>query len=218
MGHGGWAALLTRSSRLSTDVLLPRLTSEADSDASYSMHWRLNSAFTSRVRPEHRAWSLVCVGRYSLTFLLGTMAPQWSDGVIAYEEISLPTSCLAHSNNCTVAPFGTLVDARRVRFRPSWDCAKMQNMSHSTGLAFWHPVKQIHCETSTQDSFLSDHDPFVPVPPPSPPVVPPTMPEAAAAEFSFKRAPTTFVVSKPKTTSYGANRAWKVRSAKTIPG
>ena len=125
VGRGGWAALLTRASHMQTDVLLPRLTRETDSDPHYRTHWQLNSGFTRNVPAEQRAWSLVCVGRYSLNFLLGVMTPQWTDGVIAYEEIFLPTSCLANAN-CSVADFGTLVDGRGVRFRPAWECEHVQ--------------------------------------------------------------------------------------------
>ena len=198
VGNGGWAALLSRTSHLSTDVLLPQLTLEADSDADYAEHWQLNRDFTKNVPPAQRAWSLVCIGRYSLTFIREVMWPQWTHGVLAYEEIFLPTSCLAYSGgNCSVGDFGTLVDARRVRYRPEWECAPFLRAAHSRGgLQFWHPVKDAECISRAlsledqQVSYDAAWRKLAPLPPPSPPSVP----SALGAEPEARRP---FVFRQP---------------------
>lgn len=184
-GHGGWAALLARAARLSTDVLLPRLTRESDSDGRYRSHWQLNSAYTRHVDPSLRAWSLVCVGRYSLAFLHDIMTPQWEAGVLAYEEIFLPTSCLARGNNCSVDGFGTLVEARHVRYRPTWECEHVHERAAVGSLAFWHPIKEANC-TPGHSARHDAADFSAPLPPPSPPVSPPVLPEGAMKEFVFR--------------------------------
>lgn len=191
VGHGGWTALLMRAGKLSTDVLLPHLTSESMSDASYDTHWQLNRGFTHHVPREQRAWSLVSVGRYSRAFLLDIMWPQWEAGVLAYEEIFLPTSCLAHRGNCTIRDFGSLVDARHVRYRPNWNCAPLlqQLVSGVKDLALWHPVKDADCTSRIHKQARVrnvDWRPFQPLPPPSPPALPPSPPKGhSAATFVF---------------------------------
>ena len=194
VGYGGWSALLSGTSRLSTDVLLPKLTLEADSDADYAEHWHINRDFTKNVPPAQRAWSLVSIGRYSLTFIREVMWPQWARGVLAYEEIFLPTSCLAYSaGNCSVGDFGTLVDARRVRYRPEWECAPFLRAAQSRGgLQLWHPVKDAECISralSLEDQKVS-YDAareLVPLalPPPSPPSVPSARDDEPEARRSF---------------------------------
>ena len=184
VGIGGWAALLSRASKVQTDVLLPRLISEADSEPTYT-HWQLNKAFTERVPPRSRAWSLVCVGRYSLAFLLQIMWPQWAEGMLAYEEIFLPTSCLARRGSCSIATFGALVDAKHVRYRPPYDCVEFQRGANARPgtLAFWHPLKDAQCvdRVHASQNDVSDAKwrglPFLPLPPPSPPRPPPIAPQ-----------------------------------------
>lgn len=218
VGHGGWSTLLARAAHLSTDVMLPRLTLEGDSDARYRTHWQLNSAYTRHVPPSERAWSLVCVGRYSLAFLHNVMTPQWAEGVLAYEEIFLPTSCLAHrAENCTAGDFGTLVDARAVRFRPAWECERVQERGGN--LAFWHPIKEAGCAAGheAQHATLPQGDAlYTPLPPPSPPVSPPVMPEEAAKEFVFRggvrEEPLVSRIVKP-TSQRSYRDAWKARLA-----
>ena len=145
-GGGGWASLLMQSSRHRADVLLPMVTTEADTDEHY-VHWENNRGWVKSVAPERRVWSLVCVGRFSLHFLLSIMWPQWSEGRLVYEEIFLPTSCHAHQN-CTLADnFGGLADAQRIRFRPIWSCEELRlHLRESTSWpTFWHPVKDQSC-------------------------------------------------------------------------
>ena len=95
--------------------------------------------------------SLVCVGRYSLAFIRHVMWPQWTDGTLAYEEIFLPTSCFAaRGGNCSVVTFGSLVDARRVVFRPYWDCSLFRPTWSSPTLELWHPIKDAACVAAKQ--------------------------------------------------------------------
>lgn len=182
VGAGGWAALMERASRMRADVLLPQITLQANSEPEYT-HWLSNRAYAETVQPSKRAWSLVCVGRYSLAFIRNVMWPQWADGTLAYEEIFLPTSCLA-ARNCSVATFGSLVDARHVVFRPFWDCSQFRPAWSSPTLELWHPIKDAACVAAKHAWAEADgawsSGALQPLPPPSPPSSPPHDPRSTA--------------------------------------
>lgn len=95
----------------------------------------------------HQASALVCVGRFSSNFLR-IMERKWLAGVIGYEEILLPTSCIS-ARDCEVAPFGlrAKIGVRHIRFRPTFDCNDfLQALRAETG-ELWHPVKNRSCYT-----------------------------------------------------------------------
>jgi hypothetical protein len=222
VGSGGWAALMARSPRMHADVLLPELTFQNRSarlERVLYSHWELNKQYVESIEPAQRAWSLVCVGRYSRHFILDVMWPQWANGTLVYEEIFLPTSCLARAD-CSVSSFGSLVDVRHVRYRPPWECDEWVRKAHRhSHLAFWHPVKDTTCaqasmlETGVRRAFDVRLDAQA-LPPPSPPKSPPRAPPGFFGSgalygngaktnhaFLFKTPPPKF---RP-----GAPRHWK---------
>ena len=158
------ASLFSRTAALTTaDVVLPRVRSTSASPL-YSAHLVKNMHILKNVPEQKRVWSLVCVGRYSVDFLMRVMHPLWTSGTIGYEEIFLPVSCLTDAR-CTLASLASPVskarssavtyldvapehriDASLVRFRPSWSCADAQR---ACGESAWHglvhPVKERAC-------------------------------------------------------------------------
>ena len=158
------AGLFSRTAALTTaDLVLPRVRATSASPM-YSAHLVKNMHILKRVPEQKRVWSLVCVGRYSVDFLMRVMRPLWTSGTIGYEEIFLPVSCLADAR-CTLASLTSpvskarssavtyldaspahRVDASLVRFRPSWSCADARRTcGESTWHGFVHPVKERAC-------------------------------------------------------------------------
>ena len=158
------SSLFSRTAALtSADLVLPRVRATSASPM-YAAHLVKNMHILKHVPGEKRVWSLVCVGRYSLDFLIRVMQPLWTSGTIGYEEIFLPVSCLADTR-CTLAslaspaskarssavtyldvPPAQRVDASHVRFRPSWSCAEARRACRKSGWhGFLHPVKDRAC-------------------------------------------------------------------------
>ena len=104
---------------------------------------------------EHRVWALVCVGRFSRSFLHTMAAAWWEQGNAVFEEISLPSTCLA-APNCTLAQFATNRSARaaKVKFRPAQNCTAFLRARELNTNELWHPVKQRTCYAR----WLSRHD------------------------------------------------------------
>lgn len=218
VGVGGWAALISRSARMSHDLLLPYLTFQNRSgprERALYVHWDLNKRYVDSIAPAYRAWSLVCVGRYSRHFILDIMWPQWAQGTLVYEEIFLPTSCLARAD-CSVSNFGSLVDTRHVRYRPQWECDEWaRKAARRLHLVFWHPVKDVTCALAnaldarkhqTFDARLDAEAQPPPSPPRSPPRAPPGYYGSGALygngaktnhDFLFKTPPPKFRPGAP---------------------
>ena len=116
-------------------------------------HFVKNEEYFRRLRLPRAAqsWALVVIGRFSPRFL-GLMRRQWEDGDVAYEEISLATTCLA-TPPCCVTSFNKATRGRvspaRVRFQPSWRCERVAAARARDGagepIALFHPVKNRSC-------------------------------------------------------------------------
>lgn len=161
---GSWATLLERTDPMTishhpgrtttrdADVLLPRVTLQ-DHDPGYP-HWAFNHEYLKTVPSSKRAYSLVSIGRYSLRFL-GHMALRWAAGLLVYEEILLPTTCLVlGTSKCKLGMFSTLKRAAageegRVadyfRYKPAWDCGQFLRSAARGTQDIWHPVKHRSC-------------------------------------------------------------------------
>ena len=125
-------------------------------------HWDRNTELLSTVPERHRVWALVSVGRFSVRFVREIMAPRWAAGVLGYEEILLPTTCL-NTSGCRLAHFNPwrTVNATRVWFRVgnrtwavsdpdlvvngSFPCEDALRARTVPTLELWHPVKQRGC-------------------------------------------------------------------------
>lgn len=224
VGVGGWATLMSRAESMQADVLLPKLTMQAKSgpaDRHLYTHWDLNHKYVESIEPSQRAWSLVSVGRYSVHFILDVMAPQWANGTLVYEEIFLPTSCLARSD-CSVAGFGNLVDARHVRYRPQWECVDFARQaslsSRPNTFAFWHPVKDSSCITAKHIVDEADGEwrqlPLKePMPPPSPPISPPRQPPGYYGDEGKTNRP--FLFSRPPA-KVRPGKGWRMANLTTV--
>eukprot|EP00316_Scyphosphaera_apsteinii_P002260 CAMPEP_0119307680 /NCGR_PEP_ID=MMETSP1333-20130426/8104_1 /TAXON_ID=418940 /ORGANISM="Scyphosphaera apsteinii, Strain RCC1455" /LENGTH=304 /DNA_ID=CAMNT_0007311275 /DNA_START=49 /DNA_END=960 /DNA_ORIENTATION=- len=143
---GRISALIGGMANVHADVLLPKLISwERNSDYT---HWKKNAPFLKQVPPNKWVWSLVSIGRYSTTFIQHKMAPQWAAGIVAYEEISLPVTCLK-SADCTLKPLGTStkphVNMSQFRFRPEHNCSDFLAAVQASRFGLWHPVKEREC-------------------------------------------------------------------------
>lgn len=135
------------------DVLLPHIQSEAQNPG--WPHWRRNEwgtgAMLKGIPAAQRLMSLVPIGRYSLRFLNITMAGAWwARGRIGYEEISLPTACASASSQeqCTLENFYTTAkihSAKRVIYRPVWECEAFLTARQQETHELWHPVKNRSC-------------------------------------------------------------------------
>uniref|UniRef100_A0A7S3ATT2 Hexosyltransferase n=1 Tax=Haptolina ericina TaxID=156174 RepID=A0A7S3ATT2_9EUKA len=136
--------LLSQAKAMRSDVLLPGARDEGEV-LNYG-HFNLNRAALTGVPQHKRVWSLVCVGRFSVKFLLQVMAPRWAAGGAAYEEIHLPVSCL-NSSDCTYANLDleTSVSPAKVRYTPEWQCSTFLEARERATLELWHPVKDREC-------------------------------------------------------------------------
>ena len=167
------ARLVSRTAALtSADVLLPRIRLTSKSPL-YTRHVVHNMHLLKDVPNKKRVWSLVCLGRFSVDFLLRVMAPRWGSGTIAYEEIFLPVACLMDAR-CTLASLASpeIRDARaqsvaylsdvtsqaawarskHVRFRPAWRCSDFMRQCENSSADFFHPVKDADCVFSGEES------------------------------------------------------------------
>mgnify|MGYP006146508961 CR=1 FL=1 len=105
----------------------------------------LSEAILHNVPHESHAYALVCAGRFSVNFLR-LMSAKWQAGVIGYEEILLPTTCIMEPN-CTVAPFGARakIGVKHIRYRPDHPCEKFLDAYQANEGELWHPVKNRSC-------------------------------------------------------------------------
>jgi hypothetical protein len=150
--------LISLASKDGADVLLPHAYLEEEVAYRYPHFARQN--FLADVPAGNRVFALVCIGRYSRSFLLGTMVRRWERGVVGYEEILLPTTCL-NSTGCKLSGFNGWENAagNHVTFRVAdkcvrnnctgrfWDCEEYlhdRRLKNGT-LDLWHPVKERGC-------------------------------------------------------------------------
>ena len=96
------------------DVLLPYIYSRNHTERKQPKypHFVKNEEYFRRLRLPRAAqsWALVVIGRFSPRFL-GLMRRQWEEGDVAYEEISLATTCLA-TPPCRVTSFNKATRGR----------------------------------------------------------------------------------------------------------
>ena len=106
------------------------------------------------------------IGRYSVRFLRDVMRPKWEAGSAGYEEITIPSFCLADGGRadkgCKLHAFsrGRSVDGRHVIYKPDWGCLEFlaaRTFRNGTN-EIWHPVKRRRCvaaASSALSCFLS---------------------------------------------------------------
>ena len=144
---GPLATMLELARPVRADVLLPHIESERQNPT--WPHWKRNAPLLVGVPAEKRLMSLVPVGRYSWRFLNGTMAARWSEGYFGYEEITLPTACAtSHATPCALESLhanAKIRSAKRVVFRPVWDCSDFLAARQRQTYELWHPVKNRSC-------------------------------------------------------------------------
>ena len=211
------------------DVVLPNLRGEWQ--PGWLNFFNRDLQLFNGVAHHHRVWSLVCLGRFSMRFLL-LMAHKWRSGQIGYEEVFLPISCLNASDfSCTLHSIGAglasddgiIVRAVHVQFRPRWNCTQFLSFAYRRRrsydrLDFFHPVKARGCladyldgePTVTAIASATHAPPPAPPPPPSPPLPPPLQRRAKAKPF-------VFATSGSSRRSYGLHRA-SLRDGNTMHG
>lgn len=140
---GNMQTLLNISAAITADVLLPEYLRHTSSP-SYP-HWANNLEFLSRVPKAKWAWSLVSIGRYSRRYITDIMPRSWTSMGVAYEEISIPVSCLMETG-CTLASFrkGSPLGAH-IRYQPVYRCQEALRARMRCENEIWHPVKDREC-------------------------------------------------------------------------
>ena len=140
---GNLQTLLNISAAITADVLLPEYMRQISSP-SYP-HWANNLEYLSRVPKAKWAWSLVSIGRYSRRYITDIMPRSWTSMGVAYEEISIPVSCLMETG-CTLASFrkGSPLGAH-IRFQPRYRCQEALRARMRCKNEIWHPVKDREC-------------------------------------------------------------------------
>ena len=146
---GSIDALLELSARDEADVLLPATRSREEQP--HYPHWRSNDDLVQGL--PKAVYALVPIGRYSVHFLRDVMRPKWEAGEAGYEEITLPSFCLADGGRadkgCRLHAFsrGRSVDGRHVIYKPDWGCLEFlaaRTFRNGTN-ELWHPVKRLRC-------------------------------------------------------------------------
>ena len=163
LGPGGIGGMVERASSIQADVLLPRLTTRAAAETHRYAHFRRNERYLLRHPPWSHLWSLVSIGRYSVHFLRDLMLPQWQQGQICYEEVSLPTTCRA-SPNCTLKTLDEAFDVRHLQYRAPhaegrwWSCRHFTSIGTQRSRCgrpeLWHPMKDRRCLVAAYEAHL----------------------------------------------------------------
>ena len=159
--------MLRLAARDDADVLLPYYTKQANSPG-YG-HWWHNEAIANEVPAALRVYSLVSIGRYSSRFL-ASMARRWAQGVIGYEEISLPVTCAMLNHTAGRSPHGwpcrlghftstRSITPNHFRFRPDHPCDDFLAARQQSEGDVWHPVKERRCFVK----WLEEHDKGEPI-------------------------------------------------------
>ena len=151
LGPFGFGGMVERASAIAADVLLPPPMPRHIVEAQYSyVHFRRNRQWLERFPARAHAFALVSIGRYSLAFLRDLMAPQWRQGAICYEEVSLATTCKG-SPGCTLKSLDEAFEVRPLQYRPMKSCDQLcsrvaHELRHWCGRPeLWHPVKEREC-------------------------------------------------------------------------
>ena len=142
---GSLAQMVELASHVHVDLLLPNI--QRESSWPDWPHWQRNRETVADVPTDKRFQSLVCLGRYSNSFLLDVMGPRWAVGLLGYEEISLPTSC-ATAGRCQMESLwkhSKIKTAKRCLYRPVWDCSSFLAARVAQSNELWHPVKNRTC-------------------------------------------------------------------------
>eukprot|EP00316_Scyphosphaera_apsteinii_P002174 CAMPEP_0119348752 /NCGR_PEP_ID=MMETSP1333-20130426/109205_1 /TAXON_ID=418940 /ORGANISM="Scyphosphaera apsteinii, Strain RCC1455" /LENGTH=288 /DNA_ID=CAMNT_0007361343 /DNA_START=418 /DNA_END=1281 /DNA_ORIENTATION=- len=180
---GGWPSLLLHLSPQArkrrndsmleqarhADVLLPHLITSSIDIESYP-HWKYNLNVVAGVPRRLWTYSLVSIGRYSVSFM-HAMTERWAQGTIGYEEILLPLTCVQLGSRCLLRSLHRLrppqtASTRRMhsasrasqkaeariahisdhfRYRPPWRCEAFLRAAAAQAQGLWHPVKNRKC-------------------------------------------------------------------------
>ena len=143
---GPLSRMVDLASAVHVDVLLPHIERQQQNPT--WPHWRRNEAILAGVPPEKRLMSLVPIGRYSRSFLNGTMAHRWAAGRIGYEEITIPTTCATSQTACSMESMhvtAKIRSAKRCVYRPVWNCSDYLRARQQRTNELWHPVKDRTC-------------------------------------------------------------------------
>lgn len=159
---GPLSQLLELAAGSRADVLVPHVETQLQTPT--WPHWWRNEAVLRGVPSSQRLMSLVPIGRYSRRFLHGPMARRWESGQVGYEEITLPTTCAMANGSmvdgvigsyapdgaasCTVESMhvnAKIHSAKRVVYRPVWECAPLVAARVQRTRELWHPIKNRTC-------------------------------------------------------------------------
>ena len=140
---GNMQTLLNISASVAADVMLPAYYKQRMVPG--YPHWARNTEYLSRVPKPKWAWSLVSIGRFSRRYITDIMPRSWASMGVAYEEISIPISCLMETG-CTLASFrkGSPLGAH-IRFTPIYRCHEALRARTRCRNEIWHPVKDREC-------------------------------------------------------------------------
>jgi len=169
MYSGNMSSLLQQSSKMRTDVVLPRYIRKAWDDEVARVrqiiwgrkknfsnpnvtyyHWKSHADVLSGIKQQVLVRSLVSIGRYSRRFLDLLYNEYWRPGIPMYEEILLPLACFkAGYLKCLLGSWSSnfkglahVTLATHFRFKPSYFHEDFLDALQADTGEIWHPIKK----------------------------------------------------------------------------